>query len=157
MVLRRQSRASLKQRGTAYVLVLAITTLLVAMGVAGVMLARQNLKRSDLYVQQLQAAEESRNGLELVSYRVNGLGVGLWRSIYTSGGWVNDSPAGQLTLSYMFVDENDGDLADDPAQDVRLYVRADYGKATRIYSMNFSATTGALVAQPDTFRQELTP
>ncbi len=51
-----------------------------------------------------------------------------WRSLHQSGQWYQ-SPISGYDVHYCFVDEADGNLADDDTQPVRLYMRSDSGEA----------------------------
>lgn len=66
----------------------------------------------------------------------------LWRTTYAGG--VENPPIvlGRGTISFALVDPDDGDLADDDSDSVRLYGIGRVGEATRVYSVLLAPNSG---------------
>lgn len=146
-------RSQANQRGTAYVLVLGVTTLLVVMGLAGVMLARGNVARSTLEQEQAKARLLAISYLDIRHGQIDGLTI--WRWSVTNGAWDAQYALGDGVVQSMYIDEIDGDLANDDTQSFRLYVKATVGNAVRVYSQDFIPGESNIISRdPKSLRQE---
>ena len=126
-------RSTLRRRGTAYLLVLAVTSMLVALGVTSVMVGRIDVQSQRLEHDQAQARLIALGAIELVRYNLENTNT--WRSGHPHDTWLDPVDAGVGTYQYKLVDETDRDLTDDLDDPVRLYVMAGSGDATRVYSV----------------------
>jgi len=131
-----------RQRGTVYVLVLAITSMLVVVGIAGSMLARSQVKQSVLQHNQSSARLAALSMLDITHKQLDG--ETSWRSVVADDTWDAGTAFGsldggttfdQVTVQIKFVDELDGRIAGDDTQPFRVYARATAGDAVRIYSV----------------------
>lgn len=122
-----------RQRGTVYLLVLSITAMLVATAVTAVIVGRIDLKGQTLEEDQTQARVLARTGLDLVRVSLNQDAD--WRTRQKPDTWVGPATVGAGSVRYKLLDDGDGDLLDDPADAVRVYVEATVGDAVRIYSV----------------------
>lgn len=127
------ARRSHRQRGTVYLLVLSVTAMLVAIGVTAIMVGRIDLKSLRLEEDQADARLLAQSLLEVVRLELEDDDE--WREEYTSGEWTAYRKVGQTAYRFKLVDEQDGNLADSDTDPARLYVQADAGDASRIYSV----------------------
>jgi hypothetical protein len=77
-----------------------------------------------------------------------------WRTTYTHDVWTTDETVDNVTYAFKLLDEQDGNLANDPNQPVRLYAKATVGDAVRIYSVSFllegqGSASGNMLTNPD--------
>ena len=141
------------QRGTIYVLVLGITTLLVAMGLAGSMLARISVERTNLGEDQAKARLLAVSYLDYCHSRIDG--YTLWRGTVSQNVWDTPEAFADGSAERMYIDEIDGDITNDNDQPFRLYVRVTVGNAVRAYSQEFiPGESDKLIRDPKSLRQE---
>ncbi len=127
-------RQPARQRGTIYVLVLGVVSLLVVLGVAGAMSARVTVQRGKLEQEQLRARLLAESYLDLIHKRING--TTLWRNLHINNTWSNPAEIiDGCRLQYKFVDEQDANLSNNTAQPFRLYAKASIGNAVRVLSI----------------------
>ena len=131
-------RNPIRQRGTVYLLVLSITTLLVGIGVTAVIVGRINLKTEALEADQTQARFLAQNSIDLLRQELNA--DPSWRTNYTNDTWYGSYDGGVGTVRFKLIDEGDGSLIDDDKDPVRMYVQATVGGAVRIYSVVLSVS-----------------
>lgn len=143
-----------KQRGTAYVLVLAITTLLVTLGIAATHLAQNQIEQGDSALDQAKARLAAQSYLDILHRRNNGSTT--WRDGVATETWFLLTSQDGIDLYYAYDDPIDGDLDDDYTEPFRLYTLAKSGTAFRIYSVEYTADTdGNLTRNASTFKQEV--
>lgn len=134
-----------RHRGSVYVFVLSTALLVTCIGLSSLLGVRVERRTAAV----TQAAAQTRLGaasfLEVVVLRIAQNPT--WRSTYTHDVWTTDETVDDITYSFKFVDEQDGDLSDDGYQPVRLYTKASVGEAMRIYSVLLATegTAGGLV------------
>lgn len=148
-------RSVRRQRGTVYVLVLGITTLLVAMGVAGAMLARVANERSNLEQDQAKARLLALSMFDIRHGQIDG--YTLWRAFVTNDTWDGWQTLGDGQVRSKYLDEVDGDIKNWGGEDqpFRLYVEAQVGDAVRVYSQEFIVgDSNVLIRNPKSLRQE---
>ena len=142
-----------RRRGTAYVLVLGITSLLVTLGLAAIELSSIERERYELAQDQATARYAAFTGLDLLHKSLEGNST--WRDSASDDTWGIVYVEGDLTLSYKFVDEEDGMIAGDYTQPFRLYTRASIGHSNRLYSVVYTPdASNNLTRDLSTFRQE---
>ena len=125
-----------KQRGTAYVLVLSITTLLVTLGIAASQLAQSQIEQGNLDQDLAKARHAAMSFQDVISRRNTGSTT--WRSGVTNSTWYQLPTQDSISLFYAYVDPIDGDINDDDADPFLLYTWAHSGTAFRIYSAEYS-------------------
>lgn len=129
----RSPRGARRQRGTVYLLVLSVTVMLVAIGVTAVTVGRIDLKSLRLEEDQAEARLFAQSVIEVIRLELERDEA--WRKTYTSGEWTAYRKVGQTAYRFKLVDEQDGNLADNETDAARLYVQANAGDASRIYSV----------------------
>ena len=129
----RSPRGARRQRGTVYLLVLSVTVMLVAIGVTAVTVGRIDLKSLRLEEDQAEARLFAQSVIEVIRLELERDEA--WRKTYTSGEWTAYRKVGQTAYRFKLVDEQDGLLADNETDAARLYVQANAGDASRIYSV----------------------
>ncbi len=116
-----------------YLLVLSLTAMLVAVGVTAVTVGRIDLQSTRLEEDQADARLLAHAMIEVVRLRLEDDDG--WRNRYTNHTWTASYQVGSASYRFKLVDEQDGSLSDDPADPARLYVQADAGDASRVYSV----------------------
>lgn len=129
----RPPRGARRQRGTVYLLVLSVTVMLVAIGVTAVTVGRIDLKSLRLEEDQAEARLFAQSVIEVIRLELERDDA--WRKGYTSGEWTAYRRVGTASYRFKLVDEQDGLLADNETDAARLYVQANAGDASRIYSV----------------------
>lgn len=148
-------RSRVRQRGTAYVLVLGIVSLLVVMGLASALLVRGNIERSQLEQDQAKARLLALSYLDIRHSQIDGFTA--WRDFVEDGEWDAEYTLGDGWVQSRYVDEIDGNINNSGGrtQPFRLYVRAGVGDAVRIYSQEFVPDeSNRLRRDPQSLRQE---
>lgn len=147
------TRAIHRQRGTAYVLVLAITTLLLVLGITANSIARADIEENELQEDQV-AAQLAAEYLQDYLQKIHS-GSKTWRDGIYSSSWYYFTAVDGVYLLHGYVDEIDGDLANDYSQPVRIYTYAITTKARRVYSAEYAPDDeGNLILIPSSMRQE---
>lgn len=98
---------------------------------------------------QLRSVAGVNNATAARFYAQSALDMGLfavsndadWRTTYSHDVWVSEQPLGEGTYTWKLVDEQDGDLATNPAGPVRLYGKGIAGDAVRVYSVQVQPET----------------
>jgi hypothetical protein len=121
------------RRGSAYVMVLGVATLVAVIGM-GVLLAarvgtRMTVDGNDAVEADALAASAVEQALTLINADPG------WRSRYGSGKDNGPYPLGRGTITWKVVDEFDGDLANNANDVTRLYGTGSVGRARRVYSV----------------------
>lgn len=129
--MKRQAHPQRRRRGTALILVLGITTLLVTLGIAATQIARGQLERNALEQDQAAARLAAQSTQDLIQKALDGQTT--WRSTAVSGDWNTFATLDGVQLYYAYVDEVDGDLGNDTTQPFVLYSLAVSGDSKRCY------------------------
>ena len=120
-------------RGSVYVMVLGVSVLVAVIGVGALLTARIATRAAtgsnDAAEADVLATSAVEHALSLINAQPN------WRTAYQSGTESPAVPLGRGTFTWRVVDEINGNLADDPAQPVRLYGSGSVGQARRVYSV----------------------
>ncbi len=122
-----------KNRGGIYLAVLGacmVTTLLALAGLAVVRSLSASARDDDRGTEALLLAEDFKVWLDHLA----GMGVN-WRASHTSGKWYSFTLRPGTETVYQLVDEDDGNLADDPAEPARLRLAVRAGQTRRVYSL----------------------
>lgn len=148
----RQRKASKRERGTAYVLVLAITTLLVTLGLAATQLAQGQIEQGE----SEQDVAKARLAAQYTQDYIHKLRTGdtTWRDGLLTSRWYYFTNLDGVDIWHAYVDQIDGDLADDYSEPFVLYTLARSGSAYRSYIAEYSADEdGNLTLNVSTLRQ----
>lgn len=122
-----------RARGTVYLLVLSVSVLITGIGLSALMLTRVERRTTELTRAITEARLAASSLLEVIVVRINN--DTKWRSTYTHDVWEPNETFDDMVFTFKLVDEEDGDLANDISQPVRLYCKVDTGGARRIYSV----------------------
>jgi len=120
-----------RTRGTALVLVLGMTTLLVTLGFAVTQIARGELKKNTLEQDQADARIAAQYTLDYMHKALDGSTS--WRSGAGNGTWKYFASLDGAWIFYSYVDEIDGDMSNDATQPFVLYSLAVKGNSKRAY------------------------
>lgn len=127
------------RRGSAYLLVLGVSMVVVMIGVTGSSLMRLRSVDARLGESEVRAEFLARSAAEIVLKRLNLDDA--WREANSSGVWSGDEAIDGGTFRFMLRDE-DGDLDDEAGDRARLHVSATIAGATRIYSVEIESERG---------------
>lgn len=122
-------------RGTAYVLVLGITSLLIVLALAAAQITKRHVERNELHMNEAQA----RLNAEYVQGYIQKLYDGdmTWRDNVGDNQWAYFFTYEGVSMYYAFEDPIDGQMAGDYTQPFRLYTIAVAGEAQRLYSAEY--------------------
>jgi len=129
-------------RGSAYVLVLGVATLVAVIGTAALLAGRINLRMTVGANDAIEADSLATSAIEQALTLLN-TDPG-WRTNYKSGAENGPFALGRGTASFTLVDEYDGNLGNDKLQPVRLYGTGSVGRARRVYSVLLQPTGAGL-------------
>jgi hypothetical protein len=114
-------------------MVLGVSVLVAVIGIGALLTARVATRATaggnDAAEADALALSAIEQALALMNAHPN------WRTAYQSGQESPPQALGRGTFTWRVVDELNGDLADDPAQPVRLYGTGSVGQARRVYSV----------------------
>ncbi len=122
-----------KRRGSLYVAVLGVTLIVAMIGMVSIRIARLQLIAVNDHVNLNQARWLAQAAVDFGLGRINLDPV--WRTTHVSGIEVAPVLLGTGNLSYRLVDEQDGDLANNSSDPVRLYGIGRSGNSTHILSV----------------------
>ncbi|MEO0476949.1 MAG: hypothetical protein AAF085_13405 [Planctomycetota bacterium] len=143
-----------RQRGTAYVLVLAITTLLITLGFAAAQLAQNQIEQGDTQLDQAKAGLTAQFIQDLVHKR--NTGDLTWRDGVDTETWYFMGQEDGVRVFFAYVDPIDSDLGDDYSEPFVLYTMGLSGTTFRIYSVEYSSDSeGNLTRNASTFQQQV--
>lgn len=154
MMNKRHANVVRRQCGTAYVLVLSITTLLVTLGIAATQLAQNQIEHGETEDDLAKARLAAMYTQDYIHKSITGDDA--WRDNLDSTNWRYFAELDGIKIWYNYVDEVDGDLTDDYSEPFVLYTLAVSGQASRIYSAEYTADAdGNLTRNASTLRQEV--
>jgi hypothetical protein len=131
-----------------YVTVLGVATLVTIIGLGALMVVRVEQRAVKVTEAALKADFAAQSGTDLMLFWLSSNPN--WRTTYTNDTWTAPQTIDQAALSFKLVDELDGNLANDPTQPVRLYIKAVVGEATRLYSLRLRPrSTTSLLSNGD--------
>jgi hypothetical protein len=128
-------------RGSTYLLVLSVATLMTGIGLSALLALRVERRTTDLTSAIAQARTEASSFLAVALLRIQN--DPFWRTTYKNNIWEPNETVNETLFTLKLVDEEDSDLGNDPNQPVRLYTKATVDEAVRIYSV-LLACEGAL-------------
>lgn len=141
MSLRPERTRGRNRRGSLYLATLGAAMLVTILSLASVAVVR-NLSAQSRQSHQLSRARHLNDSAVRVLQLLleNRTQWAQWRSLHQNGQWYRLAISG-YEVHYCFVDEADGNLADDETQPVRLYMRSDSGEAR--YAVSVELMPGA--------------
>ncbi len=149
-----RSRHGRKDRGSAYVFIVGAAMLLTVIGLGIVAISRLQVRAHGLSRDAEEASFTASSAVEhgLATVANNPA----WRTAYASGAWVPSIALNRGTFTWKLVDEQDGNLANNPSQPARLYGKGVVGGASRVYSVLLEVGADSLAhVQPASWRTEL--
>jgi len=100
-----------RRRGTAYVIVLSTSMIVMTLGVSALLAVRAQVRSAATTDHAVEARLNANAGVDLALYTLYSYNSA-WRDAFTSGAWVEDYAIGHGTFSVTVVDPIDDDLAD---------------------------------------------
>ncbi len=134
------SKARCRCRGSVYVLVLMTSVFVAVVGLSAMTVGRIQTRISNADLDAAKAGYYAQSMVDLGLYKA--MTAPGWRATHTNDTWTADYTWGEAVVTYKFVDEIDGNLANDPTQPVRLYGKATVNNAVRIYSVEMAQPSG---------------
>ena len=148
-----QRRRHAKRRGTAYVLVLSITSLLVMLGLTASQLVRTEISNNSRLEDQAAVQLSAMSALDIMHKRLDGETA--WRSSTAHDAWDTGEKIDGVLVQFKFIDETDGNLSSDNTHRFRLYAMATRNDARRLYSVELMPDASFnLRRNPTTLRRE---
>jgi hypothetical protein len=129
-------RRNPRRRGSAYIAVLGAAMLVTVISMASIAAVRVRFRSGNLTSDTASADLLAQSMMQIAIDRISR--DPKWRVTHTHNVWTSPEPLGDGMACYMFFDEADADLADDPFEQIRIHARADVGGAVRIYSARFN-------------------
>ena len=149
MYVRRLSR---RRRGTAYVLALAVTSLLIVLGLTATQIARGELEQNSLEQDEAKARIAAHYTLDYIHKFLDGSIA--WRGTAKHETWSYFAAIDDVMIFYGYQDQIDGDMTNDPAQPFMVYAMAISGDARRVYRVELiSDADGNLTRNSSKFEQ----
>ena len=113
-----------------YIIVLGAAMMVSIAGVSALLAVRVQRRAALAAADAVQARLIAESIIDVARYRI--ATDADWRSAYSHDAWTAPETAGRATYRFKLIDEGDGDLADDPADPVRLVAEASIGDAVRL-------------------------
>ncbi len=120
-------------KGGVYIVVLGTAMFVTVVGMSALLMARINTRITNADRDIVKARYYAQSLIEVGMLKA--MTDPNWRTTHTNDIWSTDYTWDETVVTYKFVDENDADLADNPADPVRLYAKATVNDAVRIYSV----------------------
>jgi len=150
--MKHQLRQRRRSKGTALVLVLGITTLLVTLGITAVQISRGELKQNELEQDQAEVRIAAHCALDFIHKSLDGDTA--WRSSAFDASWYYFTNFDGANIYYGYVDQIDGDVSNDATQPFMLYTLAIKGNSKRVYRVELIPDAdGNLRRNDSTFEQ----
>ena len=130
-------RPPLRRRGSIYAMVLGITMLITVIGVGALATSRVTARAASAATDWQDAGCLAFSAVEHAIAKLNAeapAAPDTWRNAYTSGQTGFSTALGGGRMSWTLVDEDDGLIADDYADPLKVYGIGRVGKVTRVYS-----------------------
>jgi len=105
-------------------------------GLSSLLIMRVHTHTADASRYEVKARFYAQTVVDIVLFRITS--DPNWRTTYTNDTWTVREKVRELRFRYKLVDEEDGDLADNTYQSVRVYAEATVGTAVRLYSVLLS-------------------
>jgi hypothetical protein len=121
------------RRGSMYIAVLLIATIVSVIGISALTVTRLQLRSAEGASDVTAACLYAQSAIEMGLFTVNDDAD--WRSVYSNDDWLPERSIGDGVYTLKLVDEVNGSLTADPNAAVRLYGWGMAGDAVRIYSV----------------------
>lgn len=129
--MKRSGAYNRRRRGTAYVLALALTSILIVLGIAATQIARGEMQKNTLEHDVVQARIAAHYTLDYIHKLLDDDAD--WRDGAQNKRWVFLRRIGDAYLYFAYYDQIDGDITNDYTQPFLLYVAAVVGDTRRVY------------------------
>lgn len=136
-----KNTGSCRCKGSAYVFILTVSVLVTGIGLAALLAVRVERRSANLTEATVKARFAALSLMQVVLLRITEDPD--WRTTYSHDVWEPKESADGVVYTFKLVDEQDGNLANDSSQSVRLYAKAMVGDAVRIYSVLLNEEGGA--------------
>jgi len=141
---RRPRPARASRRGSAYLLVLISTALVVAIGLSGLLATRVRARISQAQIDAAEARSLARSAIEIGLQRIRD--DPNWRTTGGNGTWIDEVDFGRGTMSLEASDPDDGDVTSGEGDPVVLTGDAAVGQARQRVSVRLEAELPPLEA-----------
>jgi len=131
------ARPTPSRRGSAYVLILGLSALIVTLALGAIAMARIQARRGRTTADITHARLYAHAAVEMARFIIKN--DPQWRQNHPNGTWAADVPVGNGTGALEVIDPNDGDLADDELHPVVLTGAGTMGHATQKMSVTLLA------------------
>jgi Tfp pilus assembly protein PilX len=132
-----KSRRRLRPRGSVYIFVLGVATLVTVIGLSFLAVTRLSARAN---VHANDATEAEALAEAAVEYALSAIaGNPSWRTTYSNGVQTAPKTLGGGTISFKLVDGTDGDLANNATDPVRVYGIGRTRTAVKVYSVVLAA------------------
>ncbi len=122
-----------RRRGSAYIGLIGVAMIVTVIGLSALLGVRVELRTARLTEASAASQFVAPSIIEVGLLRINEDPD--WRRTYTHDVWGIEETIGALKYTLKLVDEQDGDLANDPTDLARLYAKTTVGDAVGIYSV----------------------
>ena len=141
-----------RRRGTAYVLALAITTMLITLGIAATQIARGAMQENTLEQDQATAALVAQFSQDYMHKLLSDKAD--WRDTAPNSSWRLFAIFDDTAVWFAYIDQIDGDIKNDATQPFMLYTMAIKGDTRRVYRVEIVPDSdGNLTRNLDKFEQ----
>lgn len=114
-----RKRPRYRRRGSGYILVLAVSTIVMIIGVSSILAIRVQRKTSQRAGDFAEASQHARAAIEMGFHMIRTY-PDTWRAMFSSGTMPTNQVFGQGTFTLQAIDPIDGNLSNDPADPVVL-------------------------------------
>lgn len=128
-----RAAGSPRRRGSMYVAVLLIATIVSVIGISALTATRLQLRSAEGAADVTAVCLYAQSAIEIGLFAINNDAD--WRSVYSNDDWFPVRSIGDGVYTLKLVDEVNGSLTADPNAPVRLYGWGMAGDAVRIYSV----------------------
>ena len=130
-------RCAARRRGSIYAMVLGVTMLITVIGIGALATARVAGRASSASTNWQRAGALAFSAVEHGIAKINADGTAApltWRAAYQNAQTGFSAPMGGGTMSWALVDEEDGSVADDYVDPIKIYGIGQVGTVRRSYS-----------------------
>lgn len=132
-----------RRRGGAYIAVMGVSVIVTVIGLSALLATRVEFRAVRLNEAATSARFAVASGMELGILRISADAD--WRNTYVHDEWTSEEDILGAACRFKLVDEQDGDLANDPSQPARFYAKATVSEAVRMYSVLLEPPIGGIV------------
>lgn len=121
------------RRGSIYVFVLGVGTMLAVAGISMITLSQISIRSAGMSDDAIEASVLAESAVEAAL--LNMTNNSNWRTDYTNNVESSQRVLGHGTISFKFVDESDANLSNGTSDPVRVYGLGRVRRSTRVYSV----------------------